>query len=134
MKVKVGDKVVVIAGKDKGKTGSITKTLKDKDKVVVEENNTNIEKPAIKLSNRGKNLFNISYKSRQLEYVKAILEHEVFNKVFKDCVEFYQMPIRTKIVEYMQEANLYNVNSEETFKRRASTISGWINWILNLYE
>ena len=44
------------------------------------------------------------------------------------------MPIRTKIVEYMQEANLYNVNSEETFKRRASTISGWINWILNLYE
>lgn len=104
------------------------------DKVVVEENNTNIEKPAIKLSNRGKNLFNISYKSRQLEYVKAILEHEVFNKVFKDCVEFYQMPIRTKIVEYMQEANLYNVNSEETFKRRASTISGWVNWILNLYE
>lgn len=106
----------------------------EEDKVVVEENNTNIEKPAIKLSNRGKNLFNISYKSRQLEYVKAILEHEVFNKVFKDCVEFYQMPIRTKIVEYMQEANLYNVNSEETFKRRASTISGWINWILNLYE
>lgn len=36
MKVKVGDKVLVIAGKDKGKTGSITKTLKDKDKVVVE--------------------------------------------------------------------------------------------------
>ena len=36
MKVKVGDKVLVIAGKDKGKTGSITKTLRNKDKVVVE--------------------------------------------------------------------------------------------------
>lgn len=106
----------------------------EEDKVFVEENNINIEKPAIKLSNRGKNLFDMSYKNRQLEYVKAILEHEVFNKVFKDCVEFYQMPIRSKIVEYMKEANLYNVNSGETFKRRASTISGWINWILNLYE
>lgn len=106
----------------------------EEDKVLVEENNITIEKTAIKLSNRGKNLFNMSYKNRQLEYVKAILEHEVFNKVFKDCVEFYQMPIRSKIVEYMQDANLYNVNSDETFKRRASTISGWINWILNLYE
>ena len=36
MKVKVGDKVKVIAGKDKGKEGTITKTLKNKDKVVVE--------------------------------------------------------------------------------------------------
>ena len=46
MKVKVGDKVLVIAGKDKGKTGSITKTLKDKDKVVVE--GVNIVKKHVK--------------------------------------------------------------------------------------
>ena len=36
MKVKVGDKVKVIAGKDKGKTGTVRFTLKNKDKVVVE--------------------------------------------------------------------------------------------------
>ena len=36
MKVKVGDTVKVIAGKDKGKSGKIIKTLKNKDKVVVE--------------------------------------------------------------------------------------------------
>jgi len=35
MKVKVGDKVKVLAGKDKGKEGTITVTLKNKDKVVV---------------------------------------------------------------------------------------------------
>lgn len=34
-KLKTGDKVVVIAGKDKTKTGKITKVLKD-DKVIVE--------------------------------------------------------------------------------------------------
>ena len=36
MKVKVGDKVKVIAGKDKGKTGTVRVTLKKIDKVVVE--------------------------------------------------------------------------------------------------
>lgn len=36
MKLKTGDKVVVIAGKDKGKEGSITKILKNENKVVVE--------------------------------------------------------------------------------------------------
>lgn len=36
MKVKVGDNVKVLAGKDKGKTGRIIKTLKKDNKVVVE--------------------------------------------------------------------------------------------------
>lgn len=36
MKVKVGDQVTVIAGKDKGKSGRIIKTLKKDNKVVVE--------------------------------------------------------------------------------------------------
>ena len=36
MKVKVGDTVRIIAGKDKGKEGKVIKTLKAKNKVVVE--------------------------------------------------------------------------------------------------
>lgn len=36
MKVKVGDQVKILAGKDKGKEGKIIKTLKNDDKVVVE--------------------------------------------------------------------------------------------------
>ena len=36
MKIKVNDNVLVIAGKDKGKTGKVIKTLKNVDKVVVE--------------------------------------------------------------------------------------------------
>ena len=36
MKLKQGDKVVVIAGKDKGKEGKIIKTLRAENKVVVE--------------------------------------------------------------------------------------------------
>ncbi len=36
MKVKVGDKVLILAGKDKNKEGKVIKTLKKVDKVVVE--------------------------------------------------------------------------------------------------
>lgn len=36
MKLKVGDKVVVISGADKGKEGKIIRTLKDENKVIVE--------------------------------------------------------------------------------------------------
>lgn len=36
MKIKQGDTVKVIAGKDKGKTGTVMTTLKDTDQVIVE--------------------------------------------------------------------------------------------------
>lgn len=36
MKIKVNDNVLVIAGKDKGKTGKVIKTLRNEEKVVVE--------------------------------------------------------------------------------------------------
>ncbi len=36
MKVKVGDKVKILAGKDKGKEGKVIQTLRKKDKVIVE--------------------------------------------------------------------------------------------------
>ena len=36
MKLKVGDKVKVLTGKDKGKEGKITKTFASEDKIIVE--------------------------------------------------------------------------------------------------
>lgn len=39
MKIKTGDKVRVIAGKDKGKEGTVTKTIAAKDRVVVQDVN-----------------------------------------------------------------------------------------------
>ena len=49
MKIKVGDEVLVIAGKDKGKNGKVIKTLRSKDKVVVE--GINIVKKHVKPRN-----------------------------------------------------------------------------------
>ena len=55
MNFQVGDKVVVISGKDKGKEGKIIKTLKNDNKVVVEGINmvTKHVKPSAQNENGG---------------------------------------------------------------------------------
>ena len=50
MKIKVGDEVLVIAGKDKGKNGKVIKTISKEDKVVVE--GINIVKKHVKPNNQ----------------------------------------------------------------------------------
>lgn len=53
MKIKVGDNVKIIAGKDRGKTGNVIKTLKKIDKVVVD--GINIVKKHQKPNNANEN-------------------------------------------------------------------------------
>lgn len=74
----------------------------EEDTINVEENDEIIEKVAIKLSSKGKKLFNISYKQRQLEFVKAILEHKVFDATFSDFININGKLQKEKIVEYMK--------------------------------
>ena len=72
MKIKVNDEVLIIAGKDKGKTGKVTKTLKKIDKVVVE----------------GVNIVKKHQKPNQMNQVGGIVEMEapihVSNVAFYD--------------------------------------------------
>ena len=53
MKIKVNDNVKILAGKDKGKTGVVIKTLKKEDKVVVE--GINVHKKHQKPNNQNEN-------------------------------------------------------------------------------
>ena len=52
LQVKTGDRVMVIAGKDKGKTGNVKKSLPSKSKVVVE--GVNMVTKAQKANPKGK--------------------------------------------------------------------------------
>lgn len=89
---------------------------------------------AFKLSNKGNELFNYSIKERQLEFAKSIISHLVFKKTLLLYLDKYAAPSLDEIVNIMKESNLHNVNSNSTYKRRASTITSWNNWILDLIE
>lgn len=86
------------------------------------------------LTREAKRIFNQTICERQIEFVKLILSHNVFNNTLKTYFEKGEMPTKNEIVEIMKKSNLYRINSDETYFRRASTISGWIYWIINQIE
>lgn len=84
------------------------------------------------LTGKGESLFYMNIKSRNLKFVEWILEHKPFYLTFQRHLELLEMPTKENIVEIMKNSNLYNIGADSTYFRRASTISGWINWIIDL--
>lgn len=86
------------------------------------------------LTESGQKLFNLSIIDRQQKFIELILSHLAFNKALNFYFKKSEAPNKDEIVEIMKESDLYNVESESTYKRRSSTISSWINWILDQVE
>ncbi|MCC8153345.1 MAG: transcriptional regulator, partial [Tannerellaceae bacterium] len=79
-------------------------------------------------------VFNRPIVERQLEFVKLILSHEVFKITLKGYFDDGHMPSKNEVAEIMRKAKLYNIGSEETYRRRASTVISWVKWILDLVD
>lgn len=86
------------------------------------------------LTNKGKHIFSLNIADRQIQFFKLILSHRVFNRVIKLYFKKSEQPSKEEIVEIMKTSDLYKINSDVTFYRRASTISSWINWIIDQIE
>lgn len=86
------------------------------------------------LTTKGKQVFNLNLIDRQKEFVRLIISHKAFKEALKLYLDNGEMPNKETIVEIMKRSKLYNVSSDTTYFRRASTIIGWINWIINQTE
>jgi hypothetical protein len=86
------------------------------------------------LTEEGRKIFLENYRERQLKFVEAILSHKVFNELYRLYLNQTEPPAKRDIVKIMKQSNLYQVQAESTYERRASTVIGWINWILGLYR
>ncbi|MBE5806137.1 MAG: transcriptional regulator [Clostridiales bacterium] len=84
------------------------------------------------LSQLGRKILNLRYKQRQLEFVKLILKHKAFYDYLNLYFKNSEKPTIFDTIDIMKHCDLYNIESESTYKRRASTIRGWIEWILDL--
>lgn len=93
-----------------------------------------IEDSTFCLTPEGEKVMRLGYRERQLEIAKKVLAHRVFNKVMELHLYRGKMPDRAEIVQIMKSAGLHNVGSDSTYDRRASTVSGWVNWILTLVD
>ncbi len=84
------------------------------------------------LTKKGKKILEKKYKHKNLLFVETILIHKVFYATFKSYTEKKRALEKHEIIEIMKKSDIYKVKSESTYSRRASTVSSWINWILNL--
>ncbi len=84
------------------------------------------------LTELGKKILNLRYKQRQLEFVKLILGHKAFYEYMRIYFERAESPTILDTIDIMKNCNLYKIGSDSTYRRRASTIRGWIDWILEL--
>lgn len=91
-------------------------------------------KSVYRLTDEGKRIIRLPYKKRQLALCNKILSHKVFRWVFDLYLKMGTMPDKETIIGMMKEAELYKIGEESTFKRRASTISSWVYWMLSLAE
>lgn len=87
-----------------------------------------------RLSRAGREIMRQRTKDKFLSLAKSILAHEPFKQVLAEYFQNGLPPERDRVVEIMKRCNLYNVNSDSTYYRRASTVISWINWILELPE
>lgn len=99
------------------------------DKYYDEEGNIKFQ-----LTAQGHHIMMLEYKEKQLALVAQILKHKVFNEVLTRHLQYGEMPQKETIVEIMKNAQLYHIEADSTYMRRASTVMGWVNWILDTIE
>lgn len=103
---------------------------------LVRTNNKTNEKGVL-LTQQAEDIFNLPLIERQLKFVELILSHKVFQKalhLYFDKSEREVYITRNEAIQIMKSCKLYNVRSESTYNRRASTIISWIKWIVNLID
>ena len=84
------------------------------------------------LTEQGRKIMSMSYRMRQLSFCEKILSHKAFRETLALHFDRGYMPDTQEITEIMRDSGLHGVDSEETFRRRASTIRGWVSWIVTL--
>lgn len=101
---------------------------------LIEKYNDENRQVMFTLSAVGREIMKLRTKEKFLRLTRCILVHESFKQVLAEYFQMGTPPERGRVVEIMKRCNLYNVNSESTYNRRASTLISWTNWILDLPE
>ncbi len=88
--------------------------------------------PLYSLTEKGQRLMSLGVRERHLALISAILEHEVFRRVLSACLNCGRMPDVAFAAQVMRQCRIYNVRSEDTYERRASTVIRWLHWVLSV--
>ncbi len=96
----------------------------------IKENDLSVQR----LTKKGESFFNLSIFDRKIESIKLILSHSAFQNTLKLYFSRSTPPPEKEVIKIMYDLKLYKMNSDSTYKRRASTVISWVNWIVGLIE
>lgn len=85
-----------------------------------------------RLSRRGREIMSKPYKRKYLMLATCILEHGVFHRVLREYLQQGHPLSPRRVVYHMKRSNLYKVDAESTYYRRAQSVAKWVDWILAL--
>ena len=88
------------------------------------------KKSKYKLTEQGFIVANTDMKTRNEILIRLILRHKVFYYTYKYYLENERIPSSDYIIELMKKYTDIPKESNKTFRRRASTVKGWIQWII----
>ena len=85
------------------------------------------------LSELGLEVFSGDFEEIKLSLIYLILIHKPFYDVFGLYLNNMEIPTSEEIFEVLKNNEIYNVDSEVTLKRRATSVRSWIKWIVSQY-
>lgn len=78
-------------------------------------------------------LLSSPYNKMNMGLILLIMRHKPFHLTYIDYCRYGEMPSLGRIVEHMKSSDVnIGENSMQTFRRRASSISGWIFWVTSI--
>lgn len=81
----------------------------------------------------GRKVMKLDARSRNLAIVVRIFQHAVFHETFALHQQQLKMPTSQQIIAIMKQSGIVGLDPDKTtVARRASTVAGWIRWILEL--
>ncbi len=86
------------------------------------------------LTKKAKEVFTKNIQLRRKFFIEQMLGRKVFKEALSLYFQQVAMPTNNQLVEIMRNAKLPDINSEVTFRRRASTVRAWIDWIVAKIE
>ena len=83
-----------------------------------------------RLTEEARNIMSLPYKKKHLALIKKILERPVFHKAFSIFINTKKRPNKSEICQIMASSNL--PIGGQTLGRRASTVLGWLDWMIRI--
>lgn len=86
------------------------------------------------LTDFGSEMLSKPWKERNLMMIEAVARHNIFNYFIRQYLDSWKRPVQAEIAKWLGN-NVDKMNVDNgTPSRRASTVLGWMDWIIQITE